>query len=254
MNIKLKPIDLQNQIEIVEKLVKIQEIIDLRKKQISQMDELIQAKFVEMFGLPEQKKYPEKTLVEIAKNSKYSIKRGPFGGSLKKEEFVEKGYLVYEQKHVIQNDFQYEKYYISEKKYKEMEMFKVEPGDLLISCSGTLGKIAEVPENAKEGIINQALLKVSLNPQIMNNIYFITLFRNEQIQNLLFGCSRGSGISNFPSMTEIKKLKFLCPPIEKQKQFQYMVGNIEKSEESLKNNLKEMEKIQESLMSQYFEE
>lgn len=125
MNIKLKPIDLQNQIEIVEKLVKIQEIIDLRKKQISQMDELIQAKFVEMFGLPEQKNYPEKTLVEIAKNSKYSIKRGPFGGSLKKEEFVEKGYLVYEQKHVIQNDFQYEKYYISEKNIKKWKCLKL---------------------------------------------------------------------------------------------------------------------------------
>ena len=49
--------------------------------------------------------------------------------------------------------------------------FKVVPGDLIISCSGvTLGRIAEVPNGAKAGIINQALLKLSLNQELMMNL------------------------------------------------------------------------------------
>ena len=60
-----------------------------------------------------------------------------------------------------------------------MEMFKVEPKDLIISCSGvTLGRIAEVPQNAKKGIINQALLKITLDSNVMNNVYFIYHFKS----------------------------------------------------------------------------
>lgn len=108
-------------------------------------------------------------------------------------------------------------------------MFKVEPKDLLVSCSGlTLGRISEVPDGAKDGIIKQALLKITLNQNIMNNIYFMHLFRNEQIQDKLFGFSRGSGIHNFPSMNEVKSIEFLCPPIELQNQFQDFVKQVDR--------------------------
>jgi len=89
------------------------------------------------------------------------FKRGPFGGSLKKEIFVKDGYKVYEQKHAINNDFEIGEYYITEKKYNEMIAFALKPNDLIISCSGTMGRIAIVPKNIKPGIINQALLKFS---------------------------------------------------------------------------------------------
>jgi type I restriction enzyme S subunit len=182
-----------------------------------------------MFGSPGDNKFEGKTLPEIITEDKYSLKRGPFGGSLKKDDFIQEGYLVYEQRHAIHNDFDYAKYFISKKKYEEMIMFKVEPEDLLVSCSGvTLGRISEVPKGAKEGIINQALLKITLNQNIMNNTFFIQLFRNEQIQDKLFGFSRGSGIPNFPSMNEVKAIKFLCPPIDLQNQFANFVNQVDK--------------------------
>ena len=141
-----------------------------------------------MFGDVIQSKYELKTLQQLVNKRKDSIKRGPFGGSLKKDDFVNDGYLVYEQRHAIHNDFKYEKYYINKEKYNEMIGFKVEPGDLIISCSGvTLGRIAEIPNNAKKGIINQALLKISLDKKIMNNKFFIQQFRSKVIQEKLFG-------------------------------------------------------------------
>lgn len=182
-----------------------------------------------MFGTIYDKKFDMKTLPDIVSSDKNSIKRGPFGGALKKEDFLEDGYMVYEQRHAIHEDFKYAKYYVSPEKYESMIGFKVVPGDLIISCSGTLGRIAEVPMGAKEGIINQALLKISLNKDIMNNQFFIYQFRCKEIQDMLFGISRGSGIANMPSMNEVKAFKFICPPLELQNQFASFVKEIDKS-------------------------
>ena len=222
---------------ITEILDKTYNVIFCRQQEIQKFDDLIKARFVEMFGSIHDGRYDMKTLPEIVNDDKNSIKRGPFGGALKKDDFVEDGYLVYEQRHAIHNDFEYAKYYITQEKYEDMIGIKVIPGDLIISCSGvTLGRIAEVPEGAKEGIINQALLKLSLNPEVMLNTFFIQQFRGEEIQEILFGFSRGSGIPNMPSMSEVKAVKFICPPLELQKQYCDFVNQVDKSKVIKQNN------------------
>lgn len=222
--------DKNKQILICEKLDKLFDVIKLREREIQLLDNLIKARFVEMFGSIYDGKFDMKILPDIVCDDKNSIKRGPFGGALKKDDFVDEGYLVYEQRHAIHNDFEYAKYYITKEKYEDMIGFKVVPGDLIISCSGvTLGRIAEIPEGAKEGIINQALLKISLDQVVMLNKFFIQQFRSEEIQDILFGFSRGSGIPNMPSMSEVKAVKFICPPLELQKQYCDFVNQVDKS-------------------------
>ena len=229
-NVELEVPSKERQMDVVEQLDCLVKVIESRKQELQLLDTLIKARFVEMFGSIHDGRFDMKTLLEIVNDDKNSIKRGPFGGALKKEDFVEDGYLVYEQRHAIHNDFEYAKYYITQEKYEGMIGFKVVPGDLIISCSGvTLGRIAEVPEGAKEGIINQALLKLSLNPHIMMNTFFIQQFRGEEIQNIFFGFSRGSGIPNMPSMSEVKAVKFICPPLELQKEYCDFVHQVDKS-------------------------
>ena len=215
--------------EVCSVLDKTKRIIHMRKTELTALDNLIKARFVELFGSIYDGKFEMKTLPEIVIDNKNSIKRGPFGGALKKDDFVDEGYLVYEQRHAIHNDFEYAKYYITQEKYDDMIGFKVIPGDLIISCSGvTLGRIAEIPEGAREGIINQALLKISLNPEVMLNTFFIQQFRGDEIQEILFGFSRGSGIPNMPSMGEVKAVKFICPPLELQRQYCDFVKQVDK--------------------------
>jgi type I restriction enzyme, S subunit len=251
--IPVQPLSVQKYIENI--LDNLQEIIDCQKQMLEELDDLIKSTFYNMFGNPNENKFDKRNLTEIVQKNRYSIKRGPFGGSLKKEDFVDKGYLVYEQRHAIHNDFKYEKYYISQEKFDEMKAFIVEPKDLIISCSGvTLGRIAEVPLNAKEGIINQALLKISLDNSIMNNKFFMYLFRNEVIQDILFGISRGSGIPNFPSMEIIKSIGFITPPIDLQNKFSEVVVNIEEQKAVLTQSLTESETLFNSLISKYFDE
>lgn len=253
LSISIPEVDPLQQESLIATTRKVDEIICARHNQLAKMHELVKSRFIELFGSIYDEKFELKSLPEIVIKDKNSIKRGPFGGALKKEDFVETGYLAYEQRHAIHNDFEYEKYYITKEKYEDMIGFKVVPGDLIISCSGvTLGRIAEVPKGAKEGIINQALLKLSLNQTVMKNAFFIHQFRSEEIQDILFGFSRGSGIPNMPSMNEVKAVKFICPPIELQEQFATFVKQTDKSKLEIQQSLEKFETLKKSLMQKYF--
>lgn len=109
-------------------------------------------------------------LIEVVVTSKSAIKRGPFGSAIRKEFFVPDGYKVYEQKNAIYNDFELGTYFINEEKFNELKDFEIKPNDIIISCSGTIGRIAIAPQNISQGIINQALLKITLNEKVLCNI------------------------------------------------------------------------------------
>lgn len=166
------------------------------------------------------------------------FKRGPFGGSLKKEIFVNEGYKVYEQQHAINNDFSIGRYYITKEKYEEMKGFALESGDLIMSCSGTIGKVAIFPENEKEGIINQALLRFRpIKKHISSN------FLKHFIQNsteLFYENSHGSGLQNIASVQILKALKIPVPTIDEQIR---IVAEIEKLEQQVNEYQKTIESI-----------
>jgi type I restriction enzyme S subunit len=253
LEIGLPPLKVQKQIVAILKKAS---SLKQKREQANQMaNKLLQAVSLQMFGDPQTnpKKWELKTLPEIVAKDKYSIKRGPFGGSLKKEFFTTTGFLVYEQFHAINNDFSKNRYFIDEAKYKELEMFKVVEGDLIISCSGvTLGRIAEVPKGALSGIINQALLKVSLDKSKMNSKYFMFLFRGKTMQETLFRLSRGSGQPNLPPMPEIKAIKFMTPPIDLQNDFSSIVEKIENIMKKQGCSTNEINQLFDSLMSKTF--
>ncbi len=253
--IKIPVPDLETQKKIVEILDKAQSFIDKRKEQIKLFDDLIQSIFYDMFGDPvrNEKNWEIKTIEELVKKEKYSIKRGPFGGTLKKEIFVKEGYLVYEQYHALNNDFSFERYFINEEKFNELKAFEVKSNDIIISCSGVyLGKLAIIPNNSKKGIINQALLKISLDELKIRNIFFVLHFTQNNFKNTFFYSNRGAGIPNFPSMVEFKKFPFICPPIELQNEFTKKVEAIEKEKNLLENSLKELEKNYNALVQKAF--
>jgi type I restriction enzyme, S subunit len=193
----------------------------------------------------------------IVSKEKHSMKRGPFGGSLKKEIFVPEGYKVYEQKNAIKDDFEIGKYYITNEKFKEMEMFSVKPGDFIISCSGTIGKIAQIPENAPRGIINQALLKITLDQSKILNNYFRYLFISEYIQRHLTNISKGVAIKNVPHMKIMKQIMFPVPSLEDQEE---IVQEIEKkfsiisfTGKEINESLKQIERLRKSILKSAFE-
>lgn len=153
---------------------------------------------------------------QIIANDNYAIKRGPFGSALKKAYFVNDGYKVYEQQHAINDDFSRGEYYVDETKFNELKAFEVKPHDLIISCSGTIGKVAIAPKNMKRGIINQALLKISLNTEALTNDYFKILFPAFFMQTETLTDLQGTAQKNMVSVDTLRKEPFPYPPIQEQ--------------------------------------
>jgi len=162
--------------------------------------------------------------------------RGPFGGSLKKSMFKDSGYVVYEQKHAIHNHFNQLRYFIDEEKFNEMKRFEVKPGDIIMSCSGvTLGRVAIIPDNIPQGIINQALLKLTPNKEI--NVEFLKHWlRSNIFQTIIFEYSGGAAIPNVPAAKILKEIIISTPNIKEQKR---IVSEIELTQ----NQTKKLEAI-----------
>lgn len=145
------------------------------------------------------------------------FKKGPFGSSLTKSIFVpdsETSIKVYEQKNAIQKDWTLGDYYITEDYYNEkMKSNTVHPGDIIISCAGTIGESYLIPPNARIGIINQALMRV--RPYKLVNEYFMLIF--EYVIKTDAASGKGSAIKNIPPMKVLNNLLVPLPPLEEQK-------------------------------------
>ena len=251
--IPLPPLDEQKQIAAI--LDAADELRQKDKALIAKYDELTQSLFLDMFGDPvtNPKGWETKSIEQLIIQQKGALKRGPFGGALKKEIFVNEGYLVYEQYHALNNDFTMARYFIDENKFKELQGFEVKPGDIIISCSGVnLGRLAIVPKEAKKGIINQALLKLTLDNEIMSNILFTYIFTDVNFKGKFFGFQRGSGVPNFPPMSTFKRFKFICPPRKVQKQFAERIQAMEAQKMLASESLIKSEDLFNSLLQKAF--
>ena len=123
---------------------------------------------------------------------------------------------VYEQKNAIQKDHTLGDYYISRKYFNEkMSGFSVNPGDIIVSCAGTIGETYILPEGIEEGIINQALMRMTIFSTI--NIDYFLMYFDYVIKQAARADSKGSAIKNIPPFEIFKNLLFPLPPIEEQK-------------------------------------
>jgi Restriction endonuclease S subunits len=113
------------------------------------------------------------------------IKAGPFGSTLTKDQYVPVGFKVYGQEQVIAGDPLFGDYFISSKKYRELATCAVQPGDVLLSLVGTIGRLLEIPDGAPLGVINPRLLRFSLDKKRVSPKFFTYVFESGNIQSRL---------------------------------------------------------------------
>ena len=146
-------------------------------------------------------------------------KKGPFGSSLTKSMFVPKGentIKVYEQKNAIKKDCNIGEYYIKEEYFfNKLTSFEVFPNDVIVSCAGTIGETFVMPGHMEKGIINQALMKMTITNRIDIN-YFLIYF-DFILKNSAKKYSSGSAIKNIPPFEILKSLRVSLPPLNEQK-------------------------------------
>ena len=218
------------------------------EKALDEAKALFQASLKEM--LEPQKEWEEKKFGKIC-----DFVRGPFGGSLKKECFKDSGYAVYEQQNAIYNKFTF-RYFIDEEKYNSLIRFKVNSGDLIMSCSGTIGKVAIIPENFKEGIINQALLKLTPNKDV--DAHFLKyLMESNYFKEIINANIEGVAIKNIASVAVLKEIKLYVPKVSEQQKIVIEIDSLKSKVDRLQENYEkisqECDALKQAILRQVFE-
>jgi len=218
------------------------------EKALNEAKALFQASLKEM--LEPKEGWEEKKFGKIC-----DFVRGPFGGSLKKECFKDSGYAVYEQQNAIYNKFSF-RYFIDEEKYNSLIRFKVNAGDLIMSCSGTIGKVAIIPETFKEGIINQALLKLTPNKDI--DAHFLKyLMESNLFKEIINANIEGVAIKNIASVAVLKEIKLYIPKVSEQQKIVVEIDSLKSKVDRLLANYdkisQECDALKQAILRQVFE-
>lgn len=110
-----------------------------------------------------------KRLKYLLLNKKGALKTGPFGSQLKQSDMQGSDVKVYNQRSVIDNDFDSNELYISNEKFLELNEFEIFPEDILLTTRGTIGRCAIFPKNKDKGILHPCLIRMQLNQSIISN-------------------------------------------------------------------------------------
>ncbi|ANE75856.1 restriction endonuclease subunit S [Dickeya solani] len=153
----------------------------------------------------------------ILKGGSEGTKIGPFGSALKLEDMVDDGVQVYGQENVIKRDFSLGKRRISFNKFKEMRVYEVFHGDILITMMGTSGKCEIVPHDAEKGIIDSHLIRVRVNNDLIIPAFFKLLVdESPEIKHQISIQGKGSIMLGLNSGI-IKSLYLPLPSIAEQR-------------------------------------
>lgn len=131
---------------------------------------------------------------------------------------------VYEQKNAINKDASLGSYFISEEKYESLKGFEIFPNDIIVSCAGTIGETYVMPKTMRKGIINQALMKISLYD--LRIIDFYLIYFDCQLKSTAREQGYGVALKNIPPFDVLKKYLVPIPPIEEQARIVDSVNNL----------------------------
>ena len=235
----------EKQIELVELFDKVESVISKRKKELKSLDELIKARFVELFGD-----------MTINPNGWEVISLGKVcdvrDGTHDSPKYFTEGYPLVTSKNVTSGKIDFtDCSLICEEDYNKInERSKVDFGDILMPMIGTVGKPVIVDVDAEFAIKNLALIKFYENSKV-TNVFVKALLQSDYFDRAVISKIRG-GTQKFIALGDIRKLDICLPPMEVQKQFATFVEQTDKSKVVVQKALDEAQLLFDSLMQRYF--
>lgn len=150
-------------------------------------------------------------------NTKNSMRVGPFGSALKNEDYVENGYVVYNQRIVLDKNYSNCNTFISEEKYNELFSFSIEDNDILITTRGSIGQLYRPNKNAPKGIIHPCIIKFKIDSsKIMYPLLEMIFNNTDFVKNQFVYLSNSTTIEVVYSNT-LKNIFLPCIPYKQQR-------------------------------------
>ena len=239
--------DFSEQTYIVSILDKCKLIIERREEELKKFDNLIKARFVEMFGSIYNNEYGYniKTLQDVCEPIKDGTHQTPIY-----TENIEKGFKFLSSKDVVSGKIDWSKVkYIPKELHEELySRIKPQRGDLLLAKNGTTGVAAIVETDEVFDIyVSLAILR----PVDINSVYLWGAVNSMETKRQFDVALKGIGVPNL-HLGEIKKTKIVVPPIQIQAEFEQFVYQVNKSKVEVQKALDKAKLLFDSLMQKYF--
>lgn len=243
--------EVNQQKEIAEKFKKLEQLISLRKQQLAKLDELVKARFVEMFGdvLLNSMQWPEKTLENMAdivsgitkgrKTAEADLQEVPYMAVSN----VKDGYIDWTTVKTILATRQ------------EIEQYRLMPDDILMTEGGDpdkVGRGAIIKVPLKNSIHQNHIFRVRLDEQEILPSFFAEYLRHQKAKRYFLGCAKQTtGIASI-NMRQLRALPTLVPPLSLQKQFAAFVERVDQQKQTVQQSLEKLELMKNALMQEYF--
>lgn len=240
--IEISICDVNKQKEIVNQLDLLKTIIDKRKTQIEELQNIIKSQFVEMF---ENENFEKKTLGEITTKITDGSHNPPNGIS------ENMGYMMLSSQNIINDKINFEnaRYLSKEDFERENTRTDLKKGDVLLTIVGTVGRTAIIKE--EKNITLQRSVAVLKPIKEIKSEYLVGALKSDDVVKQLNKGAKGVAQKGI-YLNDLKKLTISVPPIELQNQFADFVKQVDKQKFEIENSLKEMQNMYESLMDKYF--
>ena len=238
---------LPEQSRIVEELDLLSNIIEKKRQQLSELDNLAQSIFYDMFGDPvtNEKGWEVKKLGEVC-----DVRDGTHDSP----KYLEHSdYVLITSKNIVNGDIDYTSInYISEEDYNNINKRSfVEDGDIIMAMIGTIGKPIIVKRKGVNFCIkNVALIKFGKSVEVINT-YIQYLLDNTSYKQYIDKQNKG-GTQKFIALGAIRKLDIPLPPLNLQQLFAQKIEAIEKQKALIKQSIAETEELFNSRMDYYF--
>ena len=230
LKIKIKLPNIEEQQCVIDKLNKIESIIELRKHELKLLDDFTKARFVEMFGdlASSECMWEKKKLVDVCAN-KDDIKCGPFGTQLNKDEYMESGIAIWEIPQINTAFSSNPMHFLTREKAEQLKAYTIIPGDIAMSRKGNVGKCALFPVGYPEGIIHSDVLRIRVDCKSINPLFLMCqLHFSRSVTRQIELVSSGAIMAGV-NVTKLKQIYIYVPPMELQQQFAAFVKATDKS-------------------------
>lgn len=222
-NINISVPKLSEQERIVSQLDCVASIIKKRKEELRLLDDLIKARFVELFGDPVLNPYGYD---KVALSDLADIKIGPFGSILHKEDYIEGGHPLLNPSHIVDGKVSPDdKLTISDEKYEELSAYQLKTGDVVMGRRGEMGRCAVVHEEGFLCGTGNILIRTKgeVTADYIQKIISFPSFK-KTIEDMAVGQTMPN--LNVPIVSSFQIIK---PPMEVQDSYYAFVTQVDKS-------------------------
>ncbi len=234
------------QSEIVKTLDSLTTIISYRENELSKLDELIKARFVEMFGDPSDNSRTDRVeLSEICEK----ITDGEHGSVTR----VPSGHPFLNAKHILKNgriDWETITYVSDEDHQRIYKRCNPVEGDILLTTTGTIGNVAIMPK-FEEVSMDRGITLLKIDRKKVTSEFVAELLKQPSIQTEMGVNVHASAIGHL-FMNKVKKLPAILPSMERQAEFTDFVRQVDKSKVVVQQALKETRLLFDKMVQEYF--